>query len=128
MLIGAPGTGKTMLARRLPTLLPPLTPRERIEVTKVWSAAGRAPNLCGGDVVGVGRGIGVSLGDEAVAFDGDADRAVNDRTIRVSGNIITAIEDGFTDPGPSLFAAVLFVIIGVRDLSAARATFERWFA
>lgn len=31
-------------------------------------------------------------------IDGDADRAVNDRTIRISGNIVTAIEDGFTTP------------------------------
>ena len=34
-------------------------------------------------------------------IDGTADRAVNDRTIRISGSIITAIEDGFTEPGPN---------------------------
>lgn len=34
-------------------------------------------------------------------IDGDASRAVNDRTIRVSGNIITGVEDGFTAPGPN---------------------------
>ena len=34
-------------------------------------------------------------------IDGAADRAVNDRTIRISGSIITAIEDGFTEPGPN---------------------------
>jgi magnesium chelatase family protein len=40
LLIGPPGAGKTMLARRLPSILPPLTTDERIEVTCIHSAAG----------------------------------------------------------------------------------------
>jgi len=41
LMVGPPGSGKTMLAERLPGLLPPLTPEESLEVTRVHSAAGR---------------------------------------------------------------------------------------
>ncbi len=41
ILVGPPGAGKSMMARRLPSILPPLTPREALEVTQVHSAAGR---------------------------------------------------------------------------------------
>src|SRR3954451_13897904 len=40
LLKGPPGTGKTMLARRLPSILPPLTRAEAIEVTRIHSVAG----------------------------------------------------------------------------------------
>src|SRR5207249_2833688 len=40
LMVGPPGAGKTMLARRLPGLLPPLAEAEALEVTQVWSAAG----------------------------------------------------------------------------------------
>ncbi|RYY48721.1 MAG: ATP-binding protein [Chitinophagaceae bacterium] len=43
ILIGPPGAGKTMLARRLPTILPPLTLQEALETTKIHSVAGKLP-------------------------------------------------------------------------------------
>ncbi|HYR63842.1 MAG TPA: YifB family Mg chelatase-like AAA ATPase [Actinomycetota bacterium] len=39
-MVGPPGSGKTMLARRLPGILPPLSVEEALEVTHVWSVAG----------------------------------------------------------------------------------------
>src|SRR5436190_18785713 len=42
-MIGSPGTGKTMLARRLPTILPPLSAAESLETTRIYSALGRLP-------------------------------------------------------------------------------------
>ena len=47
ILIGPPGSGKTMLAKRLPSILPPMTLREALETTKIHSVAGRVKEHTG---------------------------------------------------------------------------------
>ncbi len=47
LLIGPPGSGKSMLAKRLPSILPSMTRSEQIETTKIFSAAGLLPEGVG---------------------------------------------------------------------------------
>lgn len=47
IMVGPPGSGKTMLARRLPSIMPPLTMQEALETTKIHSVAGKAGTMRG---------------------------------------------------------------------------------
>ena len=44
LMVGPPGAGKTLLARAMPGLLPPLGAEEALEVTKLYSVAGKLPS------------------------------------------------------------------------------------
>ena len=84
ILIGPPGAGKTMLAKRLPTILPPMTLHEALETTKIHSVAGklnaqsslvshrpfRSPHHTISDVALVGGGNHPQPGEISLAHNG----------------------------------------------------------
>ncbi|MFC2138248.1 YifB family Mg chelatase-like AAA ATPase [Bacteroidota bacterium] len=84
IMIGPPGAGKTMLARRLPTIIPPLTLQEALETTKIHSVAGkinsetslmtirpyRSPHHTISDVALVGGGSYPQPGEISLAHNG----------------------------------------------------------
>ena len=84
LLVGPPGSGKTMLAKRLPSILPPLTIEEALETTKIHSVAGlvgehkglmttrpfRSPHHTVSDVALVGGGSHPKPGEISLANNG----------------------------------------------------------
>jgi len=83
LMIGPPGAGKSMLAQRLPTILPPLSPRELVEVSMIASLAGeleegkltdrrpfRAPHHSASMAAMVGGGLRVRPGEISLAHHG----------------------------------------------------------
>jgi magnesium chelatase family protein len=84
IMIGPPGAGKTMLAKRLPTILPPLNMQEALETTKIHSVAGklgtgmglvnqrpfRAPHHTISDVALVGGGGNPQPGEISLSHNG----------------------------------------------------------
>ena len=66
ILIGPPGAGKTMLAKRLPTILPPLSLQEALETTKIHSVAGKSSATFARDIVTLRSSIGCLITSSTV--------------------------------------------------------------
>ncbi|MFR9651340.1 MAG: YifB family Mg chelatase-like AAA ATPase [Rikenellaceae bacterium] len=84
IMIGSPGSGKTMLSRRMPSILPPLTTDEALETTKIYSVAGklgvkrglmrqrpfRSPHHLASQVALIGGGVTPQPGEVSLANNG----------------------------------------------------------
>lgn len=84
IMIGSPGSGKTMLARRMPTIMPPMSIEEALETTKIHSVAGklgaetglltrrpfRAPHNISSQVALIGGGTNPQPGEISLAHNG----------------------------------------------------------
>lgn len=83
LMVGPPGAGKSMLAQRLPSILPPLSPRELLDVSMIQSIAGeladgalsdrrpfRAPHHSASMAALVGGGLRIRPGEASMAHNG----------------------------------------------------------
>ncbi|MCM8803343.1 MAG: YifB family Mg chelatase-like AAA ATPase, partial [Candidatus Omnitrophica bacterium] len=82
LMIGSPGSGKTMIARRIPTILPSLTLQEALEITRIHSVSGilkdsivferpfRSPHHTISDIALIGGGVVPKPGEVSLAHNG----------------------------------------------------------